>query len=110
MIYGPYNMDMNHIIWFIFYDFYKWLQDKNKRLKLIKVKFGSNIPINCNSWDDVIDQLGIIDSKELQFCIESKKNLSGMVRRLNTIWIVGWPKWEISNKVKILSDDVSNVT
>ena len=53
-------------------------------MKLIKVKFGSNIPINCNSWDDVIDQLGVIDSKELQFCIESKNNLSGMVRRLNS--------------------------
>ena len=46
------------------------------------MKFGSKIPISCNSWDDVIDQLGIVDSKELQFCIESKKNFSGMVRGL----------------------------
>ena len=42
----------------------------------------SKIPISCNSWDDVIDQLGIVDSKELEFCIESKKNFSGMVRGL----------------------------
>ena len=46
------------------------------------MKFGSKIPIICNSWDDVIDQLGIVDAKELEFCIESKKNLSGMVRGL----------------------------
>ena len=53
-------------------------------LKLIKVKFGSKIPINCNSWDDVIDQLGLVDSKKLQFCIEKKSNPSGMVRGLKT--------------------------
>ena len=74
------------------------------------MKFGSKIPISCNSWDEVIDQLGIVDSKELEFCIESKKNFSGMVRGLKNTNGVGRPEQEISNKVKILSDDVSNVT
>jgi hypothetical protein len=41
-----------------------------------QVKFGSKIPINCNSWDDVINQLGVVDSKQFQFCIESKRNIS----------------------------------
>ena len=53
-------------------------------LKQAKVKFGSKIPISCNSWDDVIDQLGIVDSKQLQFCIQSKTSQLGTVRGLES--------------------------
>ena len=53
-------------------------------LKQAKVKFGSKIPISCNSWDDVIDQLGIVDSKQLQFCIQSKTSHLGTVRGLES--------------------------